>query len=212
MRLFVIAALLYGVAASPLFAQGPPLLHEIRTELFVTSPRVDGFGVTLVVEQHLAAGDLAPNERVLGLGVVSPVVHGVSVGSEVRQVLTPAALEHRYVQTIVATIPFFAGFAIRDRTRIEFRDIGATWSRRYQNRAAFGHDIDVLGRSSFPYIQADLSYDTRYSSLNRREATLGIRTKLLVGVNVDTYVTRQSDSRRTPLLLLAGGTIVRVAL
>ncbi|MEP6618666.1 MAG: hypothetical protein ABJE47_05110 [bacterium] len=211
MRSLLLASLLLGATIRQSAAQSP-LLHEVRSELFITSPRIHGFGATVIVEQHLEADDLSPNERIQGLGIVSPVVHGMSLGSEVRQVLTPTGVEHRYVQTMLATVPVFAGFAIRNRTRLEMRDINTKWSRRYLNRTALGHDVDVLGSTLFPYVQADLSYDTRFSMVNRRESTIGVRIPFGHGVNVDSYLTRQSDLKRSPLLLLAGGTIIRVAL
>ncbi|MFL5608409.1 MAG: hypothetical protein ACJ8AD_18285, partial [Gemmatimonadaceae bacterium] len=61
-------------------------LHEYRPEIIVTLPRWHGVGVTLIEEQHVATGDLAPTERQQGMGVVSPAFAHGSFGMELRQV------------------------------------------------------------------------------------------------------------------------------
>ena len=210
MRPSLLASLLIAAASPCVFAQS--VIHEYRPEIAVTSPRVGGFGLTLLFEQHLEVETLSPNERILGFGVVSPAFHHVSVAFETRQVQLNGNLEHRYLPILYSTLPLPGGFEIRDRARIEVRDINRVWSRRYQNRAAFGHLIDVGGRELFPYVQLELSYDSRFSELNRRDSAIGVRIPLGAGVSVDTYVDRQSDTRRTPFLLIAGSAIVRVAL
>jgi hypothetical protein len=80
------------------------------------------------------------------------------------------------------------------------------------NRSAFGHEVMAGDRALFPYAQLDFSYDTRFGALNRRDRTVGVRVPLSRGTSIDPFFTRQSDTRRTPLLLYAAGAIVRVAL
>lgn len=211
MRRAFLASLLLALSAPGTSAQSP--IHEYRPEIIVTLPRVDGFGLQLLLDEHLAMSDLAPNEIQIGVGVVTPHLHHVNVALEVRQVRTiNGTLEHRYVPTLYANIPLPYGFELRDRARLELRDIDRTWSRRYMNRSAFGHDVTVGDRALFPYAQLDFSYDTRFGKLNRRDRTVGVRVPLFRGTSVDPFFTRQRDTNRTPLLLYAAGAIVRVAL
>lgn len=210
MRLSLLAPFLIAAASPRMFAQ--TVIREYRPELAVTSPRIDGFGLTFLVEQHLEMETLFPNERILGFGMVSPAFHHVSAAFETRQVHLNGNLEHRYLPILNSTLPLPAGFELRDRARIEMRDINRVWSRRYQNRAAVGHLVDAGSRELFPYVQVELSYDSRFAELNRRDVAFGVRIPMGAGISVDTSIGRQSDTRRTPLLLLAGNAIIRVAL
>jgi hypothetical protein len=210
MRPSLLASLLLIVAAACVSAQS--VIHEYRPEIAVTSPRVDGFGLTFLIEHHLETESLFPNERIMGFGMVSPTFHHVSAAFEARQVQLNGILEHRYLPILYSTLPLPAGFELRDRARIEMRDIDRVWSRRYQNRATVGHFVDVGGRELFPYVQLELSYDSRFSELNRRDSAIGVRIPMGAGVSVDPYIDRQSDTRRAPFLLVAGGAIVRIAL
>ena len=211
MRLPVLASLVLGFAARSSLCQ--TVIHEFRGEIVVTTPRIDGFGASLLVEQHLETDDLAPNERILGFGLVSPTFHRVSAALETRQVtMRNGLVEHRYIPTIYANAPLLAGFELHDRARVEVRDIARVWSRRYQNRSQLGHDVDVGSRAVWPYIELSLSYDTRYSELNRRDGTVGVRIPIARGTSIDPFLTRQSDTRRAPMLLVAGGAILRIAL
>ncbi|MEP6989494.1 MAG: hypothetical protein ABJA80_01085 [bacterium] len=209
MRLIVLASALLVTAAARVHAQA---IHEYRPELVVTLPRVAGVGVTLLIEQHLGMGDFAPNERILGVGVVSPPYHRVSVAMEARQVLTGGVMEHRFLPIVNSSAALPGGFEVRNRTRVELRDVVGAWSRRYQTRTALGHEVEALGRPLFPYVQLDFSYDSRFDQLNRREQTAGVRVPLWRGASVDPYVSRQSDTRRAQFLLFAAGAIMRVAL
>ncbi len=209
MRLIVLASSLLITIAARVHAQA---IHEYRPELVVTLPRVSGVGVTLLIEQHLGTGDLAPNERILGVGLVSPLLHRVSLAMEARQVLTGGVMEHRFLPIVNSSAPLPGGFELRNRTRVEVRDVVGAWSRRYQTRTALGHEVEALDRRLFPYVQLDFSYDSRFDQLNRREQTAGVRVPLGRGASIDLYVTRQSDTRRAQPLLLAAGAIMRVAL
>jgi hypothetical protein len=211
MRRAFLALLLVAALAPCMNAQSP--IHEYRPEIIVTLPRVNGFGLQLLLDEHLNQGDLAPNEIQIGVGVATPPLRHVNGALEVRQVkMLNGTLEHRYIPTLYANIPLPYGFEVRDRVRVEFRDIDGTWSRRYMNRSAFGHGLTVGDRVLFPYAQLDFSYDTRFGRLNRRDQTLGMRVPLVRGTSIDPFFTRQSDINRTPLLLYAAGTIVRVPL
>ena len=211
MRRAFFALLLLAVLAPSSSAQST--IHEYRPEIIVTLPRVHGFGLTMLLDEHLAMSDIAPNEVQLGMGVVTPQFHRASAAFEVRRVkMINGTFEHRYIPTLYANVRLPHGFELRDRVRLELRDIAGTWSRRYLNRSAFGHELTAGDRALFPYAQFDFSYDTRFGRLNRREQTVGLRVPLSRGTSIDPFFTRQSDTNRTPLLLLAAGVIVRMAL
>jgi hypothetical protein len=188
-------------------------LHEYRPEIIVTLPRWRGLGVTVIDEQHVASGDLAPTERQQGMGVVSPAFAHGSFGVELRQVtMASGMVEHRWQPQANLIAELGAGLELRNRTRVELRDIAGQWSRRYQNRAAVHYPLRAAGRTLSPYVYYDLSYDTRFAVLNRREYAAGMRIPLGYGVNVDSFLMRQTDTRRAVDALVAIGMILRVAL
>lgn len=186
--------------------------REYRPEVIVTGPRFRGVAAQLLVEQHLQMRDLAPNERILGIGLGTSTFLHVRAGLEARQVSTPTTIEHRYIPTVYSTTPLWGAFEARNRTRVELRDVAGTWSQRWQHRSAIGRDVDVAGVDVFTYGQFDLSYDSRFRSLNRTEKTFGIRVPTSTSTSIDTFFTHQDDTRRTPHTILIGGALVRVAL
>lgn len=207
----VLLLALVGLGASNALAQSA--LREYRPELIVTLPRWHGVGVTMLGEQHLAVRDLAPAEVILGVGLVSPALAHGSLALELRQV-RPASgvIEHRWLPTANLRAELWHGFELRDRVRVELRDIDGHWSRRYQNRAALQHPLDLAGSTLTPYAYYDLSYDTRFAVLNRRESGVGVRVPAGRGTSVDSFLMRQTDTRRATDVLLAAGMIVRLAL
>src|SRR5258708_27743770 len=113
MRSVTLAVLL--VAAAPV-ARAQDALHEYRPEIIVTLPRVNGFGVTLLLDDRLAMKDLTTVESIFGLGLVTPKVHRMSAAIEARQVKQiDGTIEHRYIPTFYADAPLPAGFELRNR-------------------------------------------------------------------------------------------------
>src|SRR5258708_12279105 len=97
--------------ASLLLAAGVPVraqtaLHEFRPELIMTSPRAWGVGVQLLIEQHLATETFAVNERIQGLGLVSPGPIGTRLALEVRQFSQPPITEPPSIPPAFPPIPF----------------------------------------------------------------------------------------------------------
>ena len=105
-------------------------MHQYRPEIIVTIPKFHGVVAQALVEQHLQTRDLAPDERIFGIGLTSPAFLHVRAGFEARQVQTPSAYEHRYIPTVYATTPLAARFESRNRTRVELRDVAGAWSQR----------------------------------------------------------------------------------
>lgn len=210
MRSVVTPLLLLFILAGTTHAQDA--VREYRPEIVITGPRYGGIALQAILEQHLQMRDLAPNERILGIGLNTSTFLHVRGGFEARQILTPGALEHRYIPTIYSTTPLWGTFESRNRTRVELRDIAGVWSQRWQHRSAIGRDVDVAGLNVFPYGQFDLSYDSRFHTLNRTEKSFGVRVPMSPTASIDTFFTHQDDTRRTPHTILIGGAILRVAL
>lgn len=212
MRRALPALVLLAALATNSSAQS--ILHEYRPEVIITLPRVHGYGLMLLLDERLAMSDLAPNEVILGVGVVSPQFsHRSSAALEVREVkMLNGSVEHRYIPTLYTNIPLPMDFELRDRARFEMRIIAGVWSQRYINRFTVGHDVSVGDRVAFPYLQLDLAYDSRYDILTRRDAAAGVRVPLGHGASIDPFVTRTSDASRVPLLGIMAGAILRVAL
>jgi hypothetical protein len=211
MRRAFLVSLLIASQASSTGAQST--LHEYRPEIIVTLPRVNGFGVTLLLDERLDMSDFAPNEVQLGVGLATPQVHRMSGALELRQVKTiTGVVEHRYVPTFYANVGLPSGFDLRTRTRLEMRVAEARWSERYINRAAVGRDVGVGDRAVFPYVQSDVYYDSKVHDLNRFDGTVGVRIPVTTGSSIDPFFTRSSDSYRKPRVGLTLGTIVRVVM
>ena len=201
------------LAVSPLTtAQAQDAIREYRPEVIITSPRVNGIAAQFLVEQHLRTRGLAPDERIIGLGVSTSTFLHVRAGFEVRQVQAPGAYEHRYIPTVYSTTPLGGRFESRNRTRVEVRDMAGAWSERWQHRSAIGRSVEIAGLTGFAYGQFDLSYDSRYRSLNRTEKSLGVRVPITSTSSIDTFFTHQDDTRRVPSSVLIGGALLRVAL
>ena len=210
-RVVFFAPLLLVALATRVSAQ--TTLREYRPEIILTLPRVHGFGVTLLIDERLDMRDLAPNEVILGVGFATPQVHRMSVALEIRQVkMISGVLEHRYIPTFYANHGLPAGFDLRTRTRFETRVAARRWSQRYINRAAIGHDVMVGDRAVFPYVQSDVSYDSRVDDLNRIDGTVGVRVPLTSGSSIDPFFTRSRDKYRTPRVGITLGAVLRIAL
>jgi hypothetical protein len=212
MRRVVLASLLLTAFGT---GRAQDAAHEYRPEIAVTLPRLYGFGLQLLVEQHLATSDLAPNERTQGVGLVTPTLYAPLTARfvmEVRQVIMPTVTEHRYIPTVLTAAPLGAGFELRNRTRVEVRNINRAISERWQDRSAVGHDVDVFGWPVWTYGQVDFSYDSRFSTINRTEQQGGARFPIAPGASIDLFFLRQNDTRRTVPLIYATGAVIRVVL
>ena len=187
--------------------------REYRPEIIVTLPRWHGVGLLVVDEEHLDMHDLAHNERQRGAGIVSPSYEHGFAAVEMREIRqTTGVIEHRWIPTVNTVFALGGGVELRDRVRVELRDIAGSWSRRYQDRAILMRPVDVRGVAYAPYVHYDLSYDTRFAVLNRREAAVGVRIPVGHGMSVDSFLMRQTDTRRDVEALVAAGVILRVAL
>lgn len=210
-RRVVLASLLFAASAT---ARAQGANHEYRPELVLTLPRVQGYGLQILFESHIETEDLKEAERIAGVGIVSPTLYeplSVRFAVEGRQVSSPTVVEHRYIPTMFSAVPI-GQFELRNRTRVELRDIDRAWSARWQDRSAFGREFHAAGRTAYTYGQVDVSYDTRFHTINRLEKTAGSRIGITPGSSIDLFLTKQDDSRRAVSTLYIYGAILRVAM
>jgi hypothetical protein len=196
-------------------ARAQDAIYEYRPEIVLTLPRIRGFGLQALLEQHLETNNLTPNERIQGIGLSSPVLFepiSARLVMEARQVVTPTYAEHRYIPTLFTAIPLAGDFEVRNRTRVEIRDIDRVWSRRWQDRTAVGREMHLAGMPIWTYGQMDFSYDTRFSTINRIDKSVGARLTIAPNSSIDMFYTRQDDSRRQPQVLYATGAVLRIAM
>ena len=200
------------VALLAIPAQCQTAVHEYRPELTLTTPRVEGVALQVVVEQHLEVATLAPDERQFGLALSGPAWAGLRPALEIRYIGAPTSYEHRYIPQLYSALPIMAGLELRSRTRVEFRNIDGARSHRYQDRSALGREMDIAGRSVFAYVQGDLSYDSRFSVWNRTERYAGARIAMTPATSIDFFYMRQDDTRRAIKTTYGTGAILRVQL
>jgi hypothetical protein len=204
-------AVLWICAAQAARAQAPS--HEYRPQVVVTLPRWHGTALALMTEQHLETAGLGPVERHQGVFLLGPGLEFGSASLELRQVVAgTGVVEHRYIPTVNLTTALTPRLELRDRLRVEVRDIAGTWSRRYQNRLTLTRIVSAAGWKLLPYGYADVSYDSRYDALTRREGGFGIRIPLAGGASLDPFLMRQTDNHRAVPTIVATGLTMRVVL
>lgn len=162
------------------------------------------------MEQQL---DYEPVEKIMGVGVSGPLYGGrFRPVLEVREVKQPAQEEHRYIPTIYSTFSLASEFEMRNRTRVEIRDIEGQWSQRWQDRTAIGRDFEIGPVKPWAYVQGDVYWDTRYNTFNRTDKTAGARVPMTAGSSLDLFFTRIDDTRKAERTVYLVGTLLRVAL
>src|SRR4051812_13981623 len=112
----------YGFAAvfvvcAGMSATAQAVGHEFRPELVLTSPRVNGFGLQLLWEQHLEGSEFEPIEKIRGVGVSGPLFGHFRPVIEVREVKQPLQEEHRFIPSLFSTFTLPNEFELRSRTR-----------------------------------------------------------------------------------------------
>lgn len=98
-------------------------------------PRWHGAALGLVEEQHLRMAGLGAAERQHGAILFAPATRIGVPSLELRQVVNGSGLvEHRYIPTLTVATSLAPQLEMRNRIRVELRDIAGTWSQRYQER------------------------------------------------------------------------------
>jgi hypothetical protein len=210
MPLRITSLLLLAIATHHATAQ--ETVHEYRPEITVSLPRWHGARLGVVVEQHLITESFGPSERQQGIVLGAPDFGAVGASMELRQVLVGSVVEHRYIPAVTTTVHLGGGLDLRDRTRVEFRDIARSWSQRFQNRASLERPTMVDGRPVQPFGYYDWSYDTRYRVINRREYGVGVRVPVAPSTTAEPFLMRQTDTRKATYAVVAIGARLRVQL
>jgi hypothetical protein len=205
-----VAALL-ALWTSSSSAQNPS--HEYRPQLQVLSPYWHDVALTLVAEERVATNEFGHKEIHQAIGLAARPIGNTSAALELRQVRQAnGTIEHHWIPTLTVAVPVGLGFELQERVRVDLRDVAGSWSRRWQSRARLQHPVAFADRTFTPFLFHDLSYDTRYGALTRRQVAAGVRIPLAHGTSMDPYLMRQTDDRRVPVELIVAGMILRVAL
>jgi hypothetical protein len=85
-----------------------------------------------------------------------------------------------------------------NRARVDLREIGGEFSRRYRLRVGVERIFTVNGAELIPYSQAETYYDTRYGTWNRQLYQVGIDIEISNTWHIEPYVARQNDSMSLP--------------
>ena len=106
--------------------------------------------------------------------------------------------EKRVLTEMTGQAPLWSSLNIWlvSRVRIDFRDLGSAFSKRYRYRLGIQREIALAGgKSLVPYVQGEMLYDTRYNAWNRRIYQAGIETTMSEHWRLETYISRQLDDR-----------------
>jgi Protein of unknown function (DUF2490) len=149
------------------------------------------------------AGEVEHAEALAGVSYVRILsrVLATRVGYRYSWELTPPAdgeqyREHRAVGEV--TVRPWPGTRIEllDRSRLELRWIDGVPAWRLRNRILGERRLAPRRAMTFtPYGTVEASYDSRYRTVNRLRASVGVATKLNSHVSLDNYVARARDSR-----------------
>jgi hypothetical protein len=97
---------------------------------------------------------------------------------------------------------------LHDRTRFELRWIDGVPAWRLRNRMLAQRTVARRREASLtPYGTFEAGYDSRYRTINRLRASLGLATRVNAHVLLDTYAARQRDSRGDARLRALGMTV-----
>jgi hypothetical protein len=105
--------------------------------------------------------------------------------------------ERRGIIELTGRIPLPHEFWLVQRGRVDLRDIGGESSQRYRYRLGVEREFNVGGVVMVPYAQAEIFYDTRFDSWNRKLYQAGAEVELAKHWRIEPYLARQNDSRST---------------
>ena len=103
--------------------------------------------------------------------------------------------ERRGILELTGRIPLPQEVWLVQRGRVDLRDIDGESSQRYRYRLGIEREFSVSGVVMVPYAQAEIYYDTRYDSWNRRLYQAGAEIELSKHWRIEPYLARQNDSR-----------------
>ena len=152
------------------------------------------------------SGETDHAEALVGISYDRKFSHGLSARAGYRYLWelshaegeTPYR-EHRGVGELFVRPWEGAMVELLDRTRLELRLVDHVYSWRLKNRLRGAKVVSRRGGQTVaPYGAFEAGYDSRYRTINRVRATLGVATRFTSRVMVDAYTARQRDSREAP--------------
>lgn len=105
--------------------------------------------------------------------------------------------ERRVIVELTGRIPLPQEVWLVNRGRVDLRDLGDEFSKRFRYRLGFEREFALGGVVTVPYAQAEAFYDTRYSTWNRQLHQVGAEVEISKRWRIEPYVSHQNDSRST---------------
>jgi uncharacterized protein DUF2490 len=113
--------------------------------------------------------------------------------------------ENRGILELNARQPLTDEFSLTGRLKWELRDIDGDYSNRYGVRFGAERPFAVGGRTSVPYANVEILYDSRFDTWNRQRYEAGIEIAINGRWQVQPYFAHQDDNRSNPAHLNALG-------
>jgi Protein of unknown function (DUF2490) len=106
--------------------------------------------------------------------------------------------EDRGILELSARQPLGAAVALTGRLKWDVRDIDGTYSNRYRVRVGLEREFEAGGHALVPYVQAEVSYDTRYDAWNKQRYETGVEFEMSKRWRLEPYFAHDDDSRGSP--------------
>lgn len=101
--------------------------------------------------------------------------------------------------------PLGGAFALTGRLKWDLRDVDGSYSNRYRGRLGLERELEAQGHTLVPYVQAEVSYDTRYDAWNKQRYETGIEIEMSKRWRVEPYFAHEDNSRGEPAHINALG-------
>jgi len=120
----------------------------------------------------------------------------------------------QHIPTLLADTRFSLPWrlVLAERNRFDLRVINGDFTPRYRNRLTIERPVRIGSFELAPYLQSELTYDWKYDAFSRIRYTAGIdwtATKFLV---LESYYTRQHDTKSAPEYINALGMTLQLHL
>lgn len=103
--------------------------------------------------------------------------------------------ERRGILELTGRVPLPQNAWLVNRARVDLRELGDRFSQRFRYRLGIEREMVVRGLAMVPYAQAEIFYDTRYDSWNRRLYQAGVEIELSKRWRIEPYLASQNDSQ-----------------
>jgi hypothetical protein len=125
-----------------------------------------------------------------------------------------ASPSEQHIPTLLADTRFSLPWKsnVAERNRFDLRIVNGDFSPRYRNRVTVERPFKASRFEIAPYLQVEASYDWKYDTFNRIRFSAGAdwtATKVFV---LESYYTRQHDTRSAPEYINAFGLTLQLHL